>query len=324
VENTRIWLTRPKEEAFQYYLNYIPYMIYLILPAALLLASVFSVGIMSRHLEIVAMKSSGVSIYRILFPLVFIGALISWGMFHFGDSILADSNHKRFKIKEPRAPESKSGNPSEKYKFVYIGPQKTTYFFQHYSGSNKKGRDVTILMEQMDTLYQRYDCKKMYWENHWVLLNGIHRIFEKGNVVAEHFDRRDLLELRDTPEDLVNNRIFPDEMRLKELERRISILKRSGEPTRRFETQWHFKISGCAVNFIMIIIGISLTANTFGIGLTIRVGIAILALIGYIVLVRFGLAFGENGELSPVTAAWLGNGVFGLFGLILFWRIGRQ
>jgi len=133
-----------------------------------------------------------------------------------------------------------------------------------------------------------------------------------------------LLELTDTPDDLVNTRVFPDEMRIKDLERRIDILKRSGEPTRRFETQRHFKISSCAVNFIMILIGISLAVNTHKTSLTKRFGISILATFLYFILLRFGLVLGENGELSPVIGAWLGNIVFGTLAVFLLWRIGRS
>ena len=43
VENTKIWMNRPREEAITYYLNYIPHIVYLILPIAILIAAVFSV-----------------------------------------------------------------------------------------------------------------------------------------------------------------------------------------------------------------------------------------------------------------------------------------
>ena len=54
-----------------------PYIIVLTLPVASLLASLLSVGSLARHNELVAMKSSGVSLYRILAPLLVVGVLLS-------------------------------------------------------------------------------------------------------------------------------------------------------------------------------------------------------------------------------------------------------
>ncbi len=73
----------------------------------------------------------------------------------------------------------------------------------------------------------------------------------------------------------------------------------------------------------MVLIGVSIAANTLKTGLTKRFGISLLATFCYFILLRFGLILGENGGLSPVMGAWIGNIVFGLMGMGLFWRIGR-
>src|SRR3979490_643136 len=59
----------------QYYLTQIPQILVILLPVALLLALLFSLGRMSRSNEIVSMLTSGVSLPRILAPLLFIGLL---------------------------------------------------------------------------------------------------------------------------------------------------------------------------------------------------------------------------------------------------------
>src|SRR5205085_1619343 len=59
----------------QYYLTQIPQIIVILLPVALLLALLFSLGRMSRSNEIVSMLTSGVSLPRILAPLFLVGLL---------------------------------------------------------------------------------------------------------------------------------------------------------------------------------------------------------------------------------------------------------
>src|SRR5665213_4532983 len=61
VGNSRLWLTRPPDERYRYYLNYLPYIMYLVCPIAVLLASTFSVGRLAKYLELVALRSAGIS-----------------------------------------------------------------------------------------------------------------------------------------------------------------------------------------------------------------------------------------------------------------------
>jgi lipopolysaccharide export system permease protein len=59
----------------QYYLTQIPQILVILLPVSLLLALLFSLGRMSRANEIVSMLTAGMSIPRVLLPLIIIGFL---------------------------------------------------------------------------------------------------------------------------------------------------------------------------------------------------------------------------------------------------------
>ena len=61
------------------YVYGLPDSIFLILPAAVLFATVFSIGSFTRHSEITAAKASGVSFYRFIAP-IFLGAVIACAM----------------------------------------------------------------------------------------------------------------------------------------------------------------------------------------------------------------------------------------------------
>ena len=52
-----------------YYLYGLPVIIVQVLPVAMLLSSLFSVGLLAKHRELTAMKSAGLSLYRILWPI---------------------------------------------------------------------------------------------------------------------------------------------------------------------------------------------------------------------------------------------------------------
>src|SRR2546428_6363583 len=61
--------------AVQYYITQVPQVFIILLPVSLLLALLFSLGRMSRANEIVSMLTAGVSVPRVLVPLIAIGLL---------------------------------------------------------------------------------------------------------------------------------------------------------------------------------------------------------------------------------------------------------
>ena len=77
--NTYLQRNLPKSQIALSYLYWLPDSMFMILPAAVLFATVFSIGSMTRHSEITAAKGSGISFYRFIAP-IFGGALFAVGL----------------------------------------------------------------------------------------------------------------------------------------------------------------------------------------------------------------------------------------------------
>ncbi len=325
VGNSKIWIDRKPVEMYTYYLNYIPNIIYLICPVALLLAAVFSVGSLAKHLELTALKSSGISTGRALFPLLVFGALISVAMFIMGETVMPDANHARFAINEPKSPESKeSGDPLERFNYIYTSSDRDIYYFEYYSGRRQSGQGVTVLVHREGKLHQRIDAASLDWAGGWNLKDGAVRTFSDSGLVTEKFTEYPLITFRDQPHELLDTRVHPEEMDLKEIARRIAILERTGEQTSFLSTQWHFRFSAALVNFLMVLIGVSMSANAIKTGLARNFGIALMITFLYYVVLRLGLILGENATVPPALGAWMGNILFAPLGLLLYWRAARS
>jgi len=72
----------------------LPWMMALAVPMATLVAVLMAFGRLSADNEITILKSSGISIYRIIRPSLILGAVITLVMIWFNDRILPDSNHQ--------------------------------------------------------------------------------------------------------------------------------------------------------------------------------------------------------------------------------------
>ena len=70
----------------------LPFMLALSIPMAVLVGTIMAFGRLSSDNEITAFKASGINIYRMMAPVVFVAILLSFFMIHFNNNILPDSN----------------------------------------------------------------------------------------------------------------------------------------------------------------------------------------------------------------------------------------
>src|SRR4030042_3425788 len=84
----------------KYYIFYSPYILVLVLPIAMLLSSLFSLGLLSRQNELLALKSSGISLYRILFPLLGLALVISFLVMLAGNLLIPHTNQLSLKVRQ--------------------------------------------------------------------------------------------------------------------------------------------------------------------------------------------------------------------------------
>lgn len=328
VGNIKTWLARDMKDVGEYYFCYLPYMLYLITPVAMFIAVLASVGNMARHLEMSAMQSSGQSPLKTLLPIFLLGILVSFGSYEMSEHWLPNANHKRLEVMETNAQKRKNPRIKEKQNFTFIDSEKASWFFKHYSGKNKFGRDVVLLLREQGRLRERYDAKVVRWMEddsvgYWMFERGYRRTFQKdGTVDVVPFVKEKMSGRVNTrPGDLINDRQVPDEMDSKMVRERIEVLKRSGEDTSAMETALHFKLSAHWMNFIVLLIGAALCHRfSRSGGLSQKFGVGLLLVFSYYILERIGLKMGENGALTPFWAAWISHVLYAGVASVMLYR----
>ncbi|HSQ41804.1 MAG TPA: LptF/LptG family permease [Fibrobacteraceae bacterium] len=332
VGNIRMWLSRGVADAGPYYLNYLPHILYLTLPIAILIAVVASVGNMSRHLELAAVQASGRSSLRMLIPLLLAGVVFSLGLFVLGELVLPDANFRRLELAQPINNRPKNPRIKERAQFAYISSEKMSWYFDYYSSIKQEAQNVNLLRFRNHQIIERYDAKVMKWtpssgaksrDGYWTMTSGFCRHFQKdGSVLVEAFDRLSLREIAQMhPDDLIHSRQTADEMNTQTIRKRIAAQRRSGEETRTLETQLYFKYSGPLVALVTLLIGTALSHRykRSG-GLSTKFGIGLLISFLYYVSLRVGLQMGEAGILSPWLGAWAGSLIFVAVAVVMLMR----
>ncbi len=299
-----------------YYIYYIPYIINLTLPVAMLLACLFSLGSMSQHNEIVAQKSSGISLYRIFLPLFILAFIISIGAGFFNEFVVPWTNQARldlYRYDIQKHPKNKGTRRND----IYLqdkGDRKISIAF--FDGTKNEGKKISLQYFDGRRLTRRIDAEKFNWvDQHWVLHNVNERIFTDSVLYVQKNIKIIQSDLTFKPASLLELQKQPEEMSYLELKEFINEMTQIGAEVRKWIVELYFKISYPFANFVIVLFGAPIAARKRRSGTAVGIGISLLICFIYFLFIRMGQVMGHQGTLEPWLGAWLGNIIFGIGGI---------
>ena len=299
----------------KYYLYFLPYNAVLSLPIAMLLATLFTLGGLAKNNEILAMKVSGITLYRIFAPILVLASIISGGVFLANESLVPFANERKEEIW--RATKRKSPRVGDQRNVILQDVDGQIVFVGYYNAKERSARNVSIERYSAATLSKRIVGKQMVWgEGAWRVKDGEQWHFEGGMERAARFDTLHVASLTLLPSDFERRRKDPEEMSYRELRQYIERVHRNGGDATRWLVDLYLKISFPLTNFIIVLFGAPVSTSTRRTGRGLNFGLSILISFVYYGFIKSGQALGRNGLLHPVPAAWMGNVLF--FGLAVF------
>jgi lipopolysaccharide export system permease protein len=303
------------------YVYSFPEKIFMILPAAVLFATVFSVGAMGRHSELTAAKASGRSFYRIVFPVILLGLLAAAGGLVVGE-IAAPATRRQLE----QLGEKLYRQQNQRYNFVFRADQGWVYSIRSVDLNEKIMRDVVLEREGSGADYPTLVMQSFYAKYvdslaRWTIGDGRLRII--GGVGPEEsfaFDSAYQRSIVETPQDLLAEPKAPEEMRYAELGRYIDALERSGGDGRKLSVDRALKIAVPMTCLIIVIFAAPLAITGPRASAAYGIAISLATTILFLTLVQLSRAIGSGGLLPPTLAAWIPNILFGSIGLFLLKR----
>lgn len=307
----------PKPMIARYYYYYLPYIIILCMPVAMLLASLFSIGQLARYNELTAMKASGISLYRIVTPILVMAFFISIGMIYFGETVLPIATTQKMLLEQEYL-ESGQNVHRDKINVNFRDLENRRISIQYYNVSQKRARGITIIEFNGDRLIRRIDAKFMQWEtDHWVLQDAYERKnFTPEGEESQYFPETLIKEMDFIPKDLEKVHKKPEEMSFRELKLFVAEVEKNGGDKNRWLVDLYMKFSFPFANFIIVLFGAPLSATKRRGSAAMGFGISLAICFLYFGLVKTGQTMGHNGAFSPLLGAWLGNFVFAGAGVI--------
>lgn len=308
----------PKAIALSYVFS-IPEKVFLIIPAAVLFATVFSVVNLSRHGELTAQKASGRSFHRTVLPILtssFMAALLGLGLGELAPLL----KRRQLELLGERQVRSVAA----RYNFVYRADQGWVYAIRTLDAQERVLRDAVLERAGAGPAYPTLIVhaeggQYSYSTGRWVLKEGRMRVLLGAQEeLTFSFDSLRLATMVEPPEALLAEPKEPEEMRYSELSEYIGWLERSGGDVRKLEVELALKLAIPVTSIVIAVFAapLALTAprasGAFGIGVSLAITVV------FLTLVQLSKAVGAGGVLPPTLAAWVPNLLFGAAGVWLF------
>jgi LPS export ABC transporter permease LptF/LPS export ABC transporter permease LptG len=314
-----------------YLLNLVPYMLYNLTPLCALLAVLVTVGAMSKSSELTAMKASGVSLYRLIAPLLALAGVLAIGLFAFDQLYLPAANRRQESLRSVI-----KGKPAQTFlrpdrKWISgqqdsVGEPARIFYYQFFDADKDVFANLTVFEFQPGSfqLSRRIFASSAHWDQqqgHWVLENGWTRTF-KGETIQSYdpYTLNTFPEIREQPIYFKKESRQSQEMSFGELNAYIHDLQQSGFDTMRLRVQLNRKLAYPVITLVMAIFAVPFALSMGKRGSLAGIATAIGMAVAYTVIASIFEAMGNVNALPPMLAAWSPDLLFGMAGGYLLLR----
>ena len=302
-----------------------PYLVYNLSPLAGLVAVLVTLGIMSKNNEVVAIKASGISLFRVAVPLLLAGLAVAATLVLLDDTYLPYANQRQDALHNQI-----KGRPAQTYthpqRWIF-GENSKIYNYDVFDPEQKMFGGLSVLeLDPSDFhLRRRIFATRARWsepEHVWVLENGWIRDFSDGTVTKfETFTATAPPELSEPPSYFNREVRQAFQMSIGELGSYIEGLHRAGFDVGTLMVQWHKKIAYPLMAPVSILLAIPFaflvgTRGAIG-GVALGVGIAVV----YWAIAALLEAMGGVGQLPPFLAGWSPDIIFFFLGMYFFFKM---
>ena len=300
----------------------LPAIMVLTFPVSTLFGVAMAMGRLSQDSEIIALRTSGVSMFRIATPIIIISFVISLMCYSTNEFVVPWAN----RISEGIIRQIILKKPVTQIKENLFFKDKGDRYFYVKRVDPKEGTLQDIMMYELEesSIPRVVVAKRAKFNGDiWDLESGlIHKYGEDGHLEYEAtFDSMRIV----VSEGFLGHLGYSEqkttqEMNSRELRKLIGMLRRGGVNTRSLLVDFYMKFSVPLTCFVFALIGIPLSLPGVRTGRAFGVVMCIIIVFSFYVFASVSRSFGYGGIVNPVLAAFVPQATFALFGGALLFR----
>ena len=305
-------------DILQYFVWKLPEMTSRTATFSILMATLLTLGVLSRDSEIIAMRSCGVSLFRMSLPMLALGFVASILLLINAELVLPHSYARtemidRVKIKK------KGERVTFKRNNIWFRSGSMILQARLFEPKTRTLSEIVVwnVDREMNPISRIDADSAVFSEGRWLLNSTTERSFQTAAEYAPKSTNNMVLDLNLKVEDLQVLDFDADNMSIRTLKEYSENLKSGGYKAYRYQTLMHTKIASPFAALIMVLLGIpfALKNSRSGGGIAMGIGASVAIGFAYFVVNAVLLSYGRSGVLTPVVAAWGANVLFMLGGI---------
>lgn len=307
----------------------VPNFVVLSFPMSTLLTTLIGYSRLSGDSEIVALRASGVSIYRLVLPAIALSVLVTGITFLFNESVVPVSNYRASSLMDQALKQNKPAFQEKNIFYREFANQELSRLFYARRFDGQRMQNVMLLDFSAKRLGQIVAAKSAVWsaaENHWNFFNGtIYVVAIDGSYRNVLSFERHPLQLSRVPLELATQNRKPEQMNISEAQDYLNLLEQTGDQRQirqqRLQVQEKYALPSICVIFGLV--GTALGIRPQRTSTITGFGISIVIIFSYYLLAFVSSSLGTAGVVSPVMAAWLPTLAGATVGGLLLQRVAR-
>lgn len=325
----------PNSIAFKVAIFSVPQFVLYSFPMSMLLAALMAYGQLSSDSEIVAMRSVGASIYRIVAPALALSLVITGITFIFNDWIVPSANYEAAITLEKALNQDK---PLFQDKNIFYPEYETIqddygnsekilkrlFYAERFDGKQMQG--LTVLDRASGAVSQILTSESAEWnfsDNKWDFFNGImYFLSPDGSIDNLLRFKRQQVQLPRTPLDLASRIRDNTELSIAQARSQMKFFRQAGDDraVRKLKVRIQQKISLPFACFVFGLVGAALGVLPRNTSKATSFGLSVIIIFCYYTLFTVTGQMGVLGSLPPLLAAWVANFIGLAVGGILLLR----
>ncbi|MBI1922026.1 MAG: LPS export ABC transporter permease LptG [Geobacter sp.] len=309
----------------RFFLYKIPEIATQVLPLAVLMATMLTLGILGRNSEITALRSCGVSLPRATRPILLIAFVVSL-LTVAANELLIPVTYARMKYVEEVEIKKKSASAFFRQDNIWFRDDTAILQANLFNPGQQALHGVTLWITDSGIVpLSRIDAKSAEWHNGQWLLREATTLDFSGGTPRSKLSPQLPVKLGLKVADLKVVDKYADNMGFLQLKRYCEKLQKGGYDAGRYRALMHAKLSLPFASFIMAFLGIPFVLRSgrtsgiaVGIGLSLAIGFA------YFVTNAMLVSLGQVSALPPLIAAWSANLIFTMIASWLTLTINHQ
>ncbi|MBP5505893.1 MAG: LptF/LptG family permease [Bacteroidales bacterium] len=309
-----------KEIVFDYYMNFIPYILNMFSPLFVFITVIFFTSKLAANSEIIAMLSSGVSFRRLLVPYMASAAFAAVLSLLLNMYVIPPANYHRLEFEQKYIKAHRYANTNHNIHYQ-IAPGQFVYVESFSSWNNSVNR-FTLETVENNKLVSKMTAASAIWNEEkggWTCKNYFIRDYDElGNETIRSGPMKDTV-IALTLEDFYRRKNVVESLKIQDLNKLIEMQEMRGDKMVMYALiEKHTRIATPFSAFILTLMGVALSSRKRRGGLGLNIGIGVGLSFSYILFMRFSQMFVTTDTLEPWLAIWLPNMIYAVIALFVY------